>query len=522
LTVQHIQQIVKIVAKAIAPSTRRLGSEEVRGVEDIRNGESSTGSTVGVEKWVGTGDVGLDEALGGGMRTGVLTEISGERYVLSLAMIHERGWTYGLTGSAAGKSHLCMALSLSAQLPSCTPFPGGSIILTSERELPTDRLIQLAKSMLASQTDLPNLGNVTTPIPTLKQLLDNIHTNKCTDVDALDHALSYSLPWELEKNRLAGKEIRLIVLDSITALFRGADTTYSSTSAGLTHRSRLLCSIADKLKALAVEYDIAVVVINQVSDVFNKLPQPVPSYTQSSGPSQMQPSQAQSAYDYSTQFYTDPGPEPPMLYSTQARWFSGQSQGYRKEASLGIVWANAINTRVMMSRTLRRKRIASESLSVVANKRARRDGLTGNGDGQPDETNHPEDETFGIELDSDAPTLIRRFHLVFSPFAPSSTTDYIIAPSGIHSISGSRRLLDLASILRKRKVMEAIRAEMDDSGVGLKRKEDDNGNGNGNGDGDDEYGLDDSLDDIPAEIWEGKFADQRAEAEAVGVVGDGA
>jgi RecA/RadA recombinase len=89
LTVQHIQQIVKIVAKAIAPSTRRLGSEEVRGVEDvrIRNGESSTGSTIGVEKWVGTGDVGLDEALGGGLRTGVLTEISGERYVLSLAMI---------------------------------------------------------------------------------------------------------------------------------------------------------------------------------------------------------------------------------------------------------------------------------------------------------------------------------------------------------------------------------------------------------------------------------------------------
>jgi len=79
LTVQHIQQIVKIVAKAIAPSTRRLGSEEEHGTEDIRNGECSTGSTVGVEKWVGTGDVGLDEALGGGLRTGVLTEISGER-----------------------------------------------------------------------------------------------------------------------------------------------------------------------------------------------------------------------------------------------------------------------------------------------------------------------------------------------------------------------------------------------------------------------------------------------------------
>lgn len=410
-----------------------------------------------------------------------------------------------------------MALALSAQIPSCTPYPGGSIILTSERELPTDRLIQLAKSMLASQDH----HNERAPAPTVKHLLDNIHTNKCTDVDALDHALSYSLPWVLEKNRLAGTEIRLIVLDSITALFRGGETSLSSTSAGLAQRSRLLCSIADKLKALAVEYDIAVVVINQVSDVFNKIPQPPPStYSQTSGPSQMQPSQAQSTYDFSTQFYTDPGPEPPMLYSTQARWFSGQSQGSRKEASLGIVWANAINTRVMMSRTLRRKRITADSLGNVVRKRQRLQDQDSAGDMNdefgPSQDTH--DESCGIELEADAPTLIRRFHLVFSPFAPASTVDYIIAPSGIHTLSGSRRMMDLASILRKKKALEAIRKEMDDSGVaGL------NGNGDRekDGGGDDEFGLEDSLEDIPAELWEGKFADQVAEAEALGMVGDG-
>jgi hypothetical protein len=96
LTVQHIQQIVKIVAKAIAPSTRRLDVDGKHGAEEIRYGECSTGSAVGVEKWVGTGDVGLDEALGGGLRTGVLTEISGERYVLFLAMI--RPWADGQCG----------------------------------------------------------------------------------------------------------------------------------------------------------------------------------------------------------------------------------------------------------------------------------------------------------------------------------------------------------------------------------------------------------------------------------------
>jgi hypothetical protein len=81
LTVQHIQNIVRIVAKAITPSAKRVVERSVMD-EVQENGESSNSAIpLGVERWVGTGDVGLDEVLGGGIRTGVLTEISGERYV---------------------------------------------------------------------------------------------------------------------------------------------------------------------------------------------------------------------------------------------------------------------------------------------------------------------------------------------------------------------------------------------------------------------------------------------------------
>jgi hypothetical protein len=84
-------------------------------------------------------------------------------------------------------------------------------------------------------------------------------------------------------------------------------------------------------------------------------------------------------------------------------------------------------------------------------------------------------------------------------------------------------VLDLASIIRKKKVIEAMRAEAEeqgnDSGIaGLGG----NGNGNGDGNGEDEYGInDDDLDNIPAEFWEGKFADQVAEPQALGVIGEG-
>lgn len=392
-----------------------------------------------------------------------------------------------------------MVLALSAQLPACTTDPGGSIIITSERELPTDRLIQLAKSSLASHTSAQEER------PSVRQLLDNITVTRCHDIDTLDHMLCYSLPWELEKRRQAGQEIRLLILDSITALLRGGETTYSSTALGLAQRSKHICSVADKLKALAVAYDLAVVVINQVSDVFNRQSQPTgPNLTQSIGgaPTQQSPTTqvASSSYGYSTQFFTDPGPEPPMLYATQARWFSGQSQGYMKEASLGIVWANAINTRVMVSRTGRRRRIERDKITSVSRKRLKRlealvnsasDDVNGHTTLQEDE-----EDQVGVQVDDNAPTLIRKFHVVFSPFAPPSTVDYIITASGIHSLDGSRQLLDLASTIRERKKRDAMLAAM--------------------ADGESEELMDkttevfgaevfDDLDGLPAEFWDDKL-----------------
>lgn len=401
--------------------------------------------------------------------------------------------------SAAGKSHLCMVLALSAQLSSCTTDPGGSIIITSERELPTDRLIQLAKSSLASHREEPR--------PTTKQLLDNVAVTRCFDIDTLDHMLCYSLPWELEKRRKAGREIRLLILDSITALLRGGETTYSSSAAGLAQRSKHICAVADKLKALAVAYDLAVIVINQVSDVFNRQSQPggpgmtqvpsaggaAPSATQQPQPSQV----ATSSYGYSTQFYTDPGPEPPMLYATQARWFSGQSQGYKKEASLGIVWANAINTRVMVSRTGRRRRIERDEVTSVSRKRRKciEEGLAESGAASNafEKAQEDEDDQIGVQVDETTPSLIRKFHVVFSPFAPPSTVDYIITASGVHSLDESRKVLDLTSIVKQRQKRDKMLAAIaEDHGLDAMDKPVD-------GLGGEVY---DDLDGLPAEFWD--------------------
>lgn len=270
--------------------------------------------------------------------------------------------------SGAGKSTLTMSLAVRAGLAGF-----GTIILTSERRLATSRLVDLAAS-LCSETELP-------------AILDNIQTNRVDDIDALEHALSFVIPPMLQARGSAAtqtgqKPIRLLIVDSITALLRG-ETAISG--AGLTQRSRLVCIITDLLKALAAQFNLAVVVVNQVSDSF-----PVPTASSQSH-------------------------DVPMLYSTQAQHFSGQSPGIRKEAALGIVWANAVNTRVMLAKTGRR--IAVDQA----------------GEG------HEEDKV-----------LLRRAHLVFSPFAAPGTLDFVLEQGGARGLPGSHKALDLGPALRRR------------------------------------------------------------------------
>lgn len=423
--------------------------------------------------------------------------------------------TSGADSSATGKSHLTLSLAVAAQLPPPLPYveeeeaprplapssPGGTIILTSERVLATSRLVELAEGMRASVHDPPPID----------EILDNIHTSRVVDIDALEHALAFAVPPMLAQRRpvaytpLLGervtsgegkprsqgrgnKPIRLLIVDSITALLRG-ETERSSTS--LTQRSRYLCSVADRLKALAVEYELAVVAVNQVKDVFapgfgmgvpitSNLPG-VNTLNGAEGMTRLTGSAAPSSQASSVDTTL-----PPMLYATQARHFSGQSPGVAKEAALGIVWANAVNTRLMLARTGRRRTVSDDDLRRV--KRAK-----------------SSNQARPTPPESEEKELVRRFHLVFSPFAPPAMLDYVILSDGIHALPASLRLVDLGPAIRRRdlRLRASLEEPMEDMpGAHL---------------GSDIY---DEM-DIPPELWEGLDDDTNAAPPspvAVGVV----
>ncbi|KAN0065041.1 DNA repair protein rhp57 [Thecaphora frezii] len=124
-----------------------------------------------------------------------------------------------------------------------------------------------------------------------RQLLANLHIACVNDVEALDHALKYTLPG-LAARLVQGTEgsgdsenaipapIGLIVVDSLPPLFHEDPATHSMDS--LVQRNRILVEVSDSLKQLAQPAPLArggaarpsagaaVVVINHVSDVFGR------------------------------------------------------------------------------------------------------------------------------------------------------------------------------------------------------------------------------------------------------------
>lgn len=257
--------------------------------------------------------------------------------------------------SAAGKSHFALQLAAMAQLPlSLGGLSGGTIFISSEGILSSSRLLTFSHSILSrlSPSEHSDLCK------TAWDFLDNVHIVKAQDAETLDSLLSFGVPAQIEHLHDAATNgllllpssipspsertssphpplpIKLLVIDSIGALFRGA---HHQSSGGFISRSKEFGQIGDRLKRLAHVYRLAILVINQVSDVFEHAPSFPPSLRPTSSPTR-RPHEQHSL--------------PPLLYSRyQVPHFSGQSPGMEKQAALGYSWSNIVNARIMLSRT---------------------------------------------------------------------------------------------------------------------------------------------------------------------------
>ncbi|KZV80734.1 P-loop containing nucleoside triphosphate hydrolase protein [Exidia glandulosa HHB12029] len=301
---------------------------------------------------ISTGDTNMDIVLGGGIRPGLIWEFAGE--------------------GGAGKTQLALQLALMVQmLPRLGGVSGSCCYLSSWKELPTSRLQQLI--------DLHPMirGSTCT--------LDHLHFRRTETISALLNVLEGPLVQLIQGCRDT-MPLKLLILDDFTSLFR-TDKTDKATSGSLIDRSRDLAEVSALIHQLAIEHNLAVIVVNEVVNVFEpEAPAPVQS-------------------------------EP--TYRAVSPWFNTAANvpgEDAREPALGLSWANQVNVRVFFSRTGRRRILDVPMSDAKRQKFAQETGRL------PHEI-QPSDE----------PVLIRHMSVIFSSVAAPSSVDYVITDEGVSS-----------------------------------------------------------------------------------------
>lgn len=224
----------------------------------------------------------LDRLLGGGIPCHTITEIVAE--------------------SGTGKTQLSLQLLLAAQLPtSCGGLSASSLYLHSEFPFPIRRLHQLS----VCRPHLPD------------NPLDRIFVQP---LHSADHLLDVLPRLDYLVPKL---NIKLIVIDSVAALFRGE---FDNTPLELKRRSSMFFKISSKLRFHARKFGLAIVVTNQVVDVM--------------------------------------GSSDNLRIGNSV---SLCSSGRRVSAALGLSWANCVNIRLFMWRE-------DEKLGVLEGEREEEEG----------------------------------------------------------------------------------------------------------------------------------------------------
>ena len=218
LKASQVQGLIEIVSEAVVADNSLVSALHLYQRDSIvlNWGRLSMGCPI------------LDQYLQGGILPQAVTEVAGT--------------------SAAGKTQLCLQLSLIVQLPlEYGGLKGRAVHISTEGALPSGRLQQLCEAVVHRYTEL-GLS---------KQLLmDNVLIQHCATVQTLMGLLQHGLQILLEQNH----DVKLIIIDSIAALFRA-----EYTASEVVTRAQDLKSIASLLHQLINKYHVTIICTNQMT-----------------------------------------------------------------------------------------------------------------------------------------------------------------------------------------------------------------------------------------------------------------
>jgi hypothetical protein len=186
---------------------------------------------------------------------------------------------------------------------------GSAVYIHSEGPFPSTRLDQLTN-------EYPPLER--------EELKNHIHTIRIKDSEEQYRVLAYQLPAFLEMQRRPGrKRVRVVVIDSISAIYRSEPTQPGKKFDKMSQ----ICEIGTRLKKMASQHGVAIVAINQVSDV--------PTSNTNSNLEQLE-----NWMDFQ------------LVNNEENNHMIGlYIQSLLKKPVLGLSWSNSVNTRIRLARS---------------------------------------------------------------------------------------------------------------------------------------------------------------------------
>ncbi|GIL77660.1 hypothetical protein Vretifemale_7149 [Volvox reticuliferus] len=245
----------------------------------------------------------LDGFLRGGLPCGTITELTGE--------------------AAAGKTQLALQSLLTVQLPQSEGGLGGkAVYIYTEGKPPIERLQSILTNRFNGRPDV-NLANVLIeerPIAMPEDLLRSIRQLEVLlEREVTVPMAAAAAGTRLEAAATASRRVvRLLVIDSVARVFRDAGESDEPQVQQLHRRAAQLFGLTALLKRLAQEYQLAVLLTNQVMDDFNTAGETPLGVVGGGGV----------------------GSRPAPLVSS----------GRRVLPALGLAWANCVNCRLFAAR----------------------------------------------------------------------------------------------------------------------------------------------------------------------------
>ncbi|KAI5083077.1 hypothetical protein GOP47_0002820 [Adiantum capillus-veneris] len=222
----------------------------LRGIDDAPTCSSTSSSLLSSAKtaWdllciektrkrISTSCAELDSLLGGGICLQEVTEICG--------------------APGIGKTQFGMQLAINVQIPKEADGIGGSAVyIDTEGSFMVERALQMAQACVARLCSVDGLSFNSEDSFNVDTFLSKIYYFRICDSTE-----QIAIVNQLEKFLEEHKEVKLVVIDSVTFHFRHGFEDMAL-------RTRLLSSMGQKLMRLSELFEVAVVLVNQVTTKF--------------------------------------------------------------------------------------------------------------------------------------------------------------------------------------------------------------------------------------------------------------